>query len=579
MMSHVQQIIERRQVQSILLVPLIVRDEVIGTIGFDTLSGPRVFSEEEVDLAQTVANLVAARIEQARLFEAEHVARQQAQRHAQDLTGMYGISRATSRSLALDDVLGQALSSSLMALQIEAGLIALAGADGLASSLRIVAERGLSADMLRRILSEPQLQSILAHTHQHREVTLIDLSLADGLGLEQTVAAELNALGWQTTIVIPLLHRDQSLGVLCLLTRQVRTASSFDLALYAGMGHQVAAAIANAQLFQTTLDERSRLKALIDASRDGIVLNSVDGTILVMNLPALRLLRLAGEPRDWVNRPIGQAITAMRHGAPQAARATIQEMRRLRTGAEPGTEGDYEVDGRPIHWQSLPVHVGLRPMGRLIVLRDMSEERILEQVRKDMTYTLVHDLRNPLASIAAALDMVLDGYMGDLAAPHREVLDIAYSNSKRMMKLVNAILDVSRLESGRMPVNLTSASVADLVRDALQIQATLAESKKIQLTSDVPRDLPDVQVDLHLIQRVLQNLIGNALKFTPVGGRVCVEARQVQEPPDKSVIWYQSATRGRAFRWRFKVSCSRSLRRAASRNMAAAWGWLSANWP
>ena len=127
---------------------------------------------------------------------------------------------------------------------------------------------------------------------------------------------------------------------MCLLTRQVRTVSSFDMVLYASMGHQVAAAISNAQLFQTTLDERSRLKALIEASRDGIVLNGVDGTILVMNAPALTLLRLPGTALEWVNRPIGQAIAEMRHVAPQAARVTIQEMRRLKTGAEPTTEGD-----------------------------------------------------------------------------------------------------------------------------------------------------------------------------------------------------------------------------------------------
>ena len=86
--------------QATVLVPLVVRDEVIGTIGFDVLHTQRTFSEEEIDLAQTVANLVAVRIEQARLFDAERLARQQAQRHAQDLTGLYAITRATSRSLS-----------------------------------------------------------------------------------------------------------------------------------------------------------------------------------------------------------------------------------------------------------------------------------------------------------------------------------------------------------------------------------------------------------------------------------------------------------------------------------------------
>jgi hypothetical protein len=98
-----------------------------------------------------VANLVAVRLEQARLFNAERVARQQAQLHTQDMTGLYAITRATSRSLVLEDVLGQALSSSVNALQIEAGLIALVGADGLDSHLRIAAERGLTSDLLAHL--------------------------------------------------------------------------------------------------------------------------------------------------------------------------------------------------------------------------------------------------------------------------------------------------------------------------------------------------------------------------------------------------------------------------------------------
>ena len=107
-----------------------------------------------------------------------------------------------------------------------------------------------------------------------------------------------------------------------------------------------------------------------------------------------------------------------------------------------------------------------------------------------------------------------------------DVLAIAQHSSERMMKLVNAILDVSRLESGRMPVQLMAVSPVDLVREAMQSQTALAHNKQLQLESDLPHGLPLVQADLNLIQRVLQNLIGNAVKFTPEGGCVQVTAQE-----------------------------------------------------
>jgi PAS domain S-box-containing protein len=529
LMSNVHEVMMRQQVQSILLVPLIVREEVIGTIGFDVLQAPRAFTPDEIDLARTVANLVAIRLEQARLFEAEREARLLAQRHAADLSGLYAVTRATSRSLVVDDVLAQALSAALTSLQFEAGLIALPGSNGASRDLQIAAERGLPAQLHTVLLSGADQPSILAHAYGQREVALVDLTQPAVDQRFQQAADDFSAQGWRMIVGIPLLHRDQPLGVMCLLTHQPRVASPIDMALFASMGHQVAAAISNAQLFQTTLDERSRLKALIESSRDGIILNSVNGTILVMNLPALAMLRLPGSPSDWVNRPIRDAIQEMRHTAPAAARATIKELRRLTTAAEPTATGDYDIAARPIHWQSLPVRVGSRPMGRLVVLRDMTEEHALERLREDMTHTMVHDLRNPLTGIVAALHMVLEGFVGDLRPEQRQVLSIAQSSSDRMMQLVNAILDVSRLESGRMPVNLTTVTVSDLLRGILAAQTTIAQEKHLQLDCTLPPDLPAVQADVALMQRVLQNLIGNAVKFTPESGCVRVVASMPAE--------------------------------------------------
>jgi len=536
LMQNVRKVMAQQRVRSILLVPMIVRGEVIGTIGCDVLAAPRRFAPEEIELAQTVANLVAARIEQAQLFEREREARRQAQRQAADLSWLYGITRATGRSLAVEDVVSQALSSALSSLEFEGGVVALVEGDDPARPMTIVAERGLPIELCDCEKSGGSATCLTTFIRQRREVVMINEQASGEAPAYRSLQANINALGWQVGVGIPLLHSDQLLGVMCLYARQARTSSPFDWALFASIGHQVAGAIANAQLFQATLSERSRLKALIESSRDGIILSTVDGRVAVMNAPALEMLRLPGQPNDWLNRPMLDAIKTLRHYAPQAVRATLGEMRRLQTSAEPPAEDTFEVPPHVIRWQSLPVHVGVRPLGRLLMLRDMTEERTLARLRDDMTHTMVHDLRNPLTSITASLNMMASGFLGTLTSEQQEVVQIAQHSSERMMKLVNAILDVSRLESGRLPLMLIDFSLPDLAVESLQAQQALAQDRGVRLEAAVSPALPFVRADRGLIMRVLQNLIGNAIKFTPREGSVRLAARVVDEQTSQPAI-------------------------------------------
>jgi len=524
-----REVMARQRVCSILLVPLIVRDQVIGTIGCDAIQAPRQFTPEEIELAQTIANLVALRIEQARLFEAEHTARQQVQRHATDLSGLYAITRATSRSLALEDVLAQALSSAIVSLRFEAGTIALTEMDGSSSSLRLVASRGLPPALLQQLGAGGLDGTLSAYVHAQREIVLID-------DLEQETSAARRGMvevygtpGWRAYVGIPLLQQEQSLGAMCLFARQPRPASSYDMALLASIGHQIATAITNAQLFQTTISERSRLKALIESSRDGIILTTIDGRIVVVNAQALQMLRLPGQPEDWLGIKMRAVANQLRDHTPEGYQAAMTEIERIQAGDEPPAEGEVEVTSRVLYWQTLPVRVGTRPMGRLLVLRDMTDERAVERMRQDMTHTMVHDLRNPLSAISTSLGFLTSGMMGEIPPDQRPFLDIASRNARRMLDLVNAILDVSRLESGRMPLEPTAFSIADLMLEVVQSQTALADEKGLGLESGAPPTLLPAWGDVKLLQRVLQNLIGNAIKFTPAGGLVRAMARMDEQ--------------------------------------------------
>jgi signal transduction histidine kinase len=164
-----------------------------------------------------------------------------------------------------------------------------------------------------------------------------------------------------------------------------------------------------------------------------------------------------------------------------------------------------------------------------LVLRDVTEERMLAKMRDDLTHTMVHDLRNPLTGISTAIKL-LDRKLSDVLTPaqHR-LLEIADSSAQKMVDLVTAILDVSRLESGRMPINPVALSLYELIAETLSMQMPLATADNLHLEADVSQQLPAAWADAELVRRVMQNLVGNAIKFTPTGGRVQVSGRECEE--------------------------------------------------
>ena len=509
--------------RSELAVPLRRGKTVSGVLAID---GDRVaaFNADDIVLAESLANAIALALDNARLYA-------QTQRHAADMSALYAITRTTSRSLAVEDVLEQALSSAITSLGFGGGLIALAESDEarLAQThqddLRLAAARGLPTDLVEHFRREGMQGTLTAYVHQHRE-SLVIKDNQQGAPPEVGQAMDLMIRqGYRAFAGIPLLYQGQSLGAISLVAREPRSSSAYDQALLGAIGQQIAGAVTNARWFQAALVGRSRLQALINSSRDGIILVGTNGRILIMNAPALELLRLPGLPQEWLERSLRDTLTLLRIFAPTAFRAAMAEVRRVRRGNGPPGEGETEVPPHTVRWVSLPVMTGTRPQGQLIVLYDVTDERTVERLREDMTHTMVHDLRNPLGSIYSALEMVTEEMLGDVLPDQLEVLQVAQHSAHRMLELINAILDVSRLESGRMPLEQRAFSLADLVSESLKAQTALADNKNIRLESSVSSELPQVWADADILARVLQNLIGNAIKFTPAGGVVSVTVR------------------------------------------------------
>lgn len=511
-----------------LALPLRHGEQVLGVLALQS-DQSQAFNDDDVLLAESLAEAVALALTNAQLYA-------ETRQHVADLTTLYTITRVVGQSLALEDILYRALLSVIISLEFDAGLIALVDPDD--HQLHIWTEHGLPSILSRR-LHQDGLEGTVCDYVQERRGSLVvsghetEMNPAFKDMVARTSIPELRAC-----IAIPLVHQDESLGVLCLYVRRPRRLNTNEMILLETIGRHVGAAVTSTRLFKATVNERQRLLTLLESSRDGIVFISVDQRIRVVNASGLACLGLAGQPDEWTDRPLEEVLLSLRRRAPAVLEVVSAEMRRIHTGDEPPGEGEYKMPPRTIHWLSLPVVADATPLGRLLVLHDVTEERMLEKMREDLTHTMVHDLRNPLTSLSMALELLNKPEAGSISAQQRVMLDYARGSLRRMLVLVNNILDVNRLEEGRMPLERTSILLTDLVAETVRQQSLLAEQKAIRLESDVPLTLPTVWADAGLIERVLQNLIGNAIKFTPIDGRVKVSvelARAEKKGPNKQV--------------------------------------------
>ena len=510
---------EVHPVGSALGVPILSGGVLAGVLTL-THSQALRFTDEHLNLMQAAADQMALALRNAQIFEAQ---REMAQRQAT----LYGVLRVVGEQLAPPAVARAAVEaiSQLVGVQAAWPAVSIAlpdrdrqhwtnhGAQG-----RLRSTVGLRLPMTHGVIG----RAFRTGQPQYAPEVEKDPDYVPG------------DPGIRSELAVPMRRGERVLGVLNLESERPQAFTPEDVLLAESLADAVALALENANLYQTITDESSRLQALIKSSRDGLFMVSTDRRLLVANTAALRLLGLRGVPEDWVGWPVTELLPPLRRQSRAVGRAMVAELRRVARGDEPVAEGEVELSPRTLHWVSLPVQAGDEPLGRLLVLRDVTEERLVQKLREELTDTLVHDLRNPLNNIRMALEL-LEQVSASVASPQQiHVLSIAQSSVQRMLGLVNAILDVSRLESGQMPVSREPLDLHPLALAVIESQQPLAREKQLRLTSAVPPSLPVVAADPSLIRRVLENLVGNAVKFTPERG--CVQLSAVAAPGDDEIV-------------------------------------------
>lgn len=270
-------------------------------------------------------------------------------------------------------------------------------------------------------------------------------------------------------------------------------------------------------------EKSEQLTIVFENMADGVLITDELGRVIRMNPAAARLLD--ADPLKSLGRSYAEVVRhhqlidlwqACRREASEAVAAVeIGDSLFLQAYVTP-----FEEDGT---------------RGYLIILQDLTQVRFLQTVRRDFISNISHELRTPLAAMRAIVETLQDGALEEEAYAHR-FLQRAEGELDTMTQMVEELLELARIESGEVPLQLMSVNVADLVSLPLKRHAALAERAGVVLQSDVPGDLPAVLADAERMQRVVSNLLHNAIKFTPAGGVVELSAYLERLPEPQIVI-------------------------------------------
>lgn len=509
-------------------IPLGIGDEVLGVILF-FYDKSQIFSDDDIEILRAFANQSAQAIHNARQYSStdQALVRQVEQMYALAMLG-----RQVTASMDVNAICSLVLSHALEMHQSAAGFVLLK--NNLTGINEVMSHRGypvsfsLTPDMVTRSLTGRAL----------REGQLLRVHDVRTAQPEQPLL-----LTTRSQLTVPLLSGGEVCGAITLESERLETFSEEDTYFLSQMANQMMTAVDNKRLFERVAETRDRLQVILDTMTEGILLIDRAGVVALAN-PRVDLIDLTPAQileqnvDELLERPDLDLAERMGFQSDQKVRKLLKELR------TPGGWSDSpplsytlttDLEERHLERRIFPIKGDDgEPIGMLLVFYDETEARELLQMRADLSNMIVHDLRSPLTAVTTGLKLLRDIVPPD--NPLRPTVVTTTETSQRairkMLALVDSLLDISRIDSGQLSLETEPTDLATLADGVCVELSPLAQDLDVTLTTDIEDETPALDADSDKIERVLQNLVDNALKFCPANGHVTIRARTPEQQAD-----------------------------------------------
>ena len=441
---------------------------------------------------------------------------------SRDLAALLTIAEVATQSLDIEKILNDTLDKSLEILGFDVGFIRTLDRENKNMLVRVA--RGLRSPEFLAGLAPigAERRNVSRIVFETKEPYICTDVRKNPIYRNRSMERE----GVISTAAAPVMSKNRVLGIMVVGSRQLHRFRKREIELLMAFGSQLGAALENAELYDEVNKSKVYIENLVENAADLIITTDLDDRILTWNRGAEVLF---GYDKDEV---IGKHLSIL---LPPERFHELEEMR-VKVQIS-GALRDIEIRSKKKDGVMIYLSLSVSPVrdldgkivGFLRVAKDITEKKRyerrlkeLDKMKSDFVSNVSHELRTPLTSIKGSVDNMLDGLTGSLNEKQIRYLNRIKSNTDRLSRLINDLLDLSRIESGHVEVRPTNLPLTALAEEVAEHMKALAAEKLIRI--EIPPADPKVTAwaDRDKVTQVLMNLISNAVKFTPRDGKITV---------------------------------------------------------
>ncbi len=539
---------EKGTPNSIIAVPMFQGSKTIGMLSAQSYQH-NAYSESDIQLLSTFANQAMVAIQNGRLFaetqqmtstlEQRVIERTaELEREQRNTETLLRILTEVSSSLDLDRALSRTLALLNDAIGAEQGTIMLLNPED--NMLHYRAGYGYLSESAEQGDLKPQQnafklkigEGLAGWVVKNRQSVLVEDLYTDPRWMVSQ-----GSQNHRSAVIAPLTVGEDVIGAIMVYHRRLAFFSDDSLEMVKAIGSQVAIAINNAQLYELIRDqaerlgsylrsqqmEASRQTAILEAVADGVLVTNSSNTISFVNPSAEKILSINSAQIS------GRSLENFAGLFGKSSQTWMQTVRDWSENSVSHSGETYAEqisldNGRVVLVHLAPVVWQNEFLGTVSIFRDITHEVEVDRLKSEFVATVSHELRTPMTSIRGYVDILLMGAAGELTQSQLHFLEIVKNNTERLNILVNDLLDISRIETGRVTLSLQPMDLREVTDEVVAevLRRSQEENKPMAIEVDAQPNLPLALVDPDRIQQIIGNLVDNAYNYTPKDGKITI---------------------------------------------------------